>query len=130
MATIRKKLCVEAVSRWQRSVNFFVIMISVTHEDGSPVTSLTKSNFKAGRFQQSWHSFNIGDVDAEANNRGFYSFIHAVTASEQFIIQDFFLSNRDLTVEVTKEINKGGNDTIFHGQCIVAMESTEVLEMA
>jgi hypothetical protein len=132
MATIRKKICVEAASRWTESTNFFVIMISVTHEDGSPVTSLTKSNFNAGRYggAEFWHSFQIASVNTEASSRGFYSFLHFADPSDPGGIPMFKAANKDFTIEVTKELTKGGNNTIFHGQCIVAMNPTEILEFA
>jgi hypothetical protein len=131
MATIRKKYCVEAVARWIETTNFFVIMVSVTHEDGKPVTSLTNSNFKAGSYNnnENWDSFSVGSVNTEASSRGFYSFIRGDNSLNPGEII-LFKSNKDFTVQVTKKLTRGDTETIYHGQCFAAKHPTEILEFA
>src|SRR5262245_47334680 len=75
MATTRKKYCTEAISRWQKSTNRFIIIVSVMHEDGAPVTGLKLGNFKTGQYTNgsSWEGLPITSIEIDGNSHGSYA---------------------------------------------------------
>jgi len=126
MATVKKKYYTEAFARWQESTNRFVIIVSVMHEDGTPVTGLTKSSFKTGQYFNGtiWKNLPMTTIDTDGSSHGSYALsFFTQQLSEGEIIS--LKSNKEFTVEVTKLIDKGENKTSFRGQCIAVRCANE-----
>jgi len=117
MAT-NKKYCVEGLAQW---VLWPIVYVSVMNEDGTPVTGLTKSNFKIGRIGNGaqWVEVTVTSVSSQGASHGFYSLLVKNANNADWN----FFQDRIFTVEVSKSIGRGDRSTAFRGQCFAPNHS-------
>ena len=114
-----KKYFVEAIAQWNL---FPTIFVSVTNEDGTAVTGLTKSKFKVARMGNGapWVEVPITILNSAGASHGFYFL--GLQKNANNLNWNFFV-DMIFTVEVSKLIGSVNRGTSFHGQCFAPMHS-------